>query len=64
MAGTFDPAQLTSRDYELAEAWRLAASELGIRVVAPFELPVGQDVFRYGTLVVGFGTCSVESFMV
>jgi hypothetical protein len=56
MAEAFDPTQLTSLDHELVAAWRLAASELGIRVIAPFELPIGQDVFRYGVLVVGFGT--------
>jgi hypothetical protein len=56
MADGFDPTQLYARDHHLARAWQTASAELGIRVIAPFDLPVRQAVFRYGALVAGFGT--------
>ncbi len=56
MSLPFDPTQLSLLDLRLAEAWRVAAGELGLEVTAPFELSVGGDVLRYGALVVGFGT--------
>ena len=56
MAVGFDPTQLTDCDRQLATAWRAAAADLGVRVVAPFDLPVEPAVFRYGALVAGFGT--------
>src|SRR2546423_1026993 len=50
----FDPTVLSPLDLKLADAWRMAGAELGFRVVAPFELPVGGRVFRYGAWVGGF----------
>jgi hypothetical protein len=55
---SFDPTQLLPFDGQLAESWRQAGLELDIRVTAPFELSVGDHVFRYGALVVGFGTAA------
>ena len=52
----FDPTELIPLDHQLASAWRTAGAEMGILVVAPFELPVGGRVFRYGALVAGFDT--------
>jgi hypothetical protein len=48
MPTTFDLTALTALGHQLAAAWRRAAAELGIAVTAPFELPVGDGVFRYG----------------
>jgi hypothetical protein len=56
MAGGFDPTQLSDLDHRLATAWRAAEDEFGIRVAAPFDLPTGNATFRYGALVVGFGS--------
>jgi hypothetical protein len=53
---SFDPTELLPLDYQLAAAWRTASVELGVRVIAPFELQVGDRVFRYAALVAGFGT--------
>ncbi len=52
----FDPTQLLPLDLQLAEAWQTAAVELGLHVISPFELPVGNRTFQYGALVIGFGT--------
>lgn len=52
----FDPTQLSTRDLELAEAWREAGPALCIRVTAPFELEVGSVVFRYAALIPHFQT--------
>jgi hypothetical protein len=53
---SFDPTKLLPLDWQLSEAWRHAAAELGVRVTAPFELPVGSQMFQYGALVAGFAT--------
>ncbi|HJZ59027.1 MAG TPA: hypothetical protein VKE74_29050 [Gemmataceae bacterium] len=58
MEPAFDPTQLKPLDHDLAEAWGRAGVELGVAVVAPFELPVGDQVFRYGALARGFGTAA------
>jgi hypothetical protein len=52
----FDPSQLLPLDLQLAESWRRAGAEMGVRVTAPFELAVGVRAFQYGALVAGFGT--------